>query len=1585
MINNKLNGSKGPRSGFRLSRKLVPVLDKTTLTTWTLSNNLVTFNFIEDPSTGVRLDSWKHNEFDDLVYNSSSDLWSLGMVTSYKYRENIGIKYNPFVIKPSKYNFVAPRVEPTREGLVSSFTFTWRNVQFDKINTSKTCDVTVVASLSDIEESIDLSVSVTANDTYSVSDLELGSSSILQYVGFPTILLKKGAEVDNQNTIFSDSRFFGYTLSNPHKYLRTPRYRKESFQYKSSGERLIAVGDIGWPASQTNKYNYGCPGNLAIPCLVFGNRQKKEGTLIYALDPDGTNPKQFQWYAEDNGIFIKTAHISDDCLDPNGVGGYYVKDAFTKATLNNVPRWSLKILPFKSPTRWVDWKGYQKYREVTIQKNMDFGWMPDSFYNRYVAGELTKQAAEIPAVLNAAGFTTGDGDILTGYKDIYSNLYKECINPNFSDNPRLPVHFQSNSLNGFPKRGTDPNEPSNAWWSWEPWANQGTGVGNVGPDMYFMPDITGVHPKYQGPFAELNREGCLPYVYSIMPFAISSGSTWTQEYSGIDLVSKIETSAEKLLTEVEYEDFVNNLGPSQLFSFGGYKACMAIDHNVEQEKSISSALGSEGVGQYHDTVGLYGRGCLAKSHVYLSGEEGGQKTLTTITHPRSPYSRYYNDKQYSWVAESVKAHTSGYLNNFSNGGVSSGDFNLAHASEHVAEVNIGITPIMLTYEGTNPYLRAFVNYIESEPRTDVVTNIPYNIGGGQFIVDNQTDSQIDAFLSLPIGGGLTVRDAYPERDPFVGCLVDPPNWIQRCPAFNISYSDRVVLNEWSASYVSNYNQEFWFELSATGTGQYGQLFYDVSTGLSQREQFNCYVLSTWPYTNRVSISHIDASFNYTSPTYANGNLSNEFHESEDGFTGVWSGYKDELIQKILRVQAYNPDYIYHGTFYQPLEDYQVGVSNAARSPRQIFTSKSANIRDPYTHFEGHEKIAHFVRKHRNSEKYLFVAGNWTTGTAEFTGTFDPEAYGITTSYQVKTLEVNNNNHGTWSLVSNQIANDPYTIDLSLGEADFAVYSFEADSSSLSDFYSDLVTDYTPVRYKYNVRELKTTDLGIAYTYSLSNLGDIVEQQIGYKAPATQEILNNLPQWMEARQNVNSNAWKFTNSWGMSLQNTSDNLDRQIENLSLLTIRKYQLHEVDYISLLETINDDFPVRNLLFNSSFSVKDVARSNMPLGWVNYKENADLVIDKKQSTIVPCSLKSELGTFKFGQDILFENKQVDTLVGSFYVLSDASDVDISFTISVELINGTSKLFTYKHTNRSSEWVRISLPCSVNDQVYRANFIISSKSSGLVRIAAPQLEQTSLSGWTKSTLDSLPYYLSSLRFNSVYALPTSAGSENIPIFVLLSEDDFIYSNIPTRIESSPALLEDVEEVTDAEYGKRVDQLKEVTRTEFVVYNDELVERAISPSKFDLYGKYDIKDLRLFEDLQFGTRDNSLVTIKPIATALRDDILFVLCEETYNGVTKYIIKTINPKVPPAGETYLESIVDFDLNLDVKKTYGLEQQYESTPKSISFVENNPNYLIVTYTNNVKYYFRMYFDYAFYNTTNSRLYFREKYTNSNLVIS
>lgn len=1577
MINNKLNASKGPRSGFRMARKLRPILDRDSLTTWTLSNSLVSFTFIEDPDSGVRLDRWQHVDFTAPVYNSSSDLWSLGMVSNYEVLGSDGVYYFPYVVKPNVHGFQAPSTTPVVVSTNSSFTFIWENVQLDNLSSDKTCTVTVIASLEAGEESLDLSVSVEADKTYSASDLQLGNTSILQYLGFPTIAIKNGEEADNENTIFSDSRYFGQTISNPHKYLRAARdsvvnlsvYAGETFQQSSSGRRLVAAGDIGYPNSQINKYNYGTPGSMAMPAFVFGDRAKKEGTLIYALDQDGTNPKQFQWYSDDGAIYIKSCHNSDDFFDPNAVGGYYVEDGSTLAPLSNSPRWTLRILPFKSPTRWVDWKGFQKYREATLQKNMSYGWMPDSFYNRYVAGELSKDAAEIPMVINAAGFTTGDLGILTGYKDIYANLYRESINPNFTGNPRLPIHLQSASLNAGPKTGTDPNEPAHAWWGWEPWGNAGTGVGNVGPDVYLMPDITGLHPNYGPTLGALNNQGNIPYVYSIFPFTISTGSEWTQQYDAIDLCSKVETTLETRLTNEQYDNYARNEREAGIFSFGDFKACIAIDHNLNQEKVIAGNLGSAGVGQYHDTAGVYGRGCMAKDHVFLSGEEDNQREVT-VTHPRSPYSRYYNNKQYNWLQTSVQNHTSGFVNNFDDKGISSGDFNLAHAGEHLTELNIGVLPVGLHYEGASPYFSAFGNFIEKDPRTDTISNTS---------IDNSDDATVAALIAAS-------KASFPNIDVRVGCTVDPPNWHQRCPAFNIAYSDRVVLNEWINAHISNFIDIAFTTTAATGTGQYGQLFYETAVyGLAQREQWNCSVLNTWPYTNTIGVSHIDESASYTTPAYAALGLDNQLHESETGFTGVWSGYKDGLIQRALRVQAYNPDYMYHGTFYQPLDDYEVDISTAGVGLRRSFKVKPPNLRDPVTGFQGNEKITHFVRKHRNSDKFLFVAGNWTTGQAEFTGTFDPTAYDIDTSYQVRTLEVNSGDHGTWSLVTNKAAEETYTIDLSLGEAEFAVYAFEADSSTLSDFYSDLVTDYAPVSYQYGLKELSTTDLTVAYTYDVEGLGSVAEKQEGYKAPATQEILNNLPQWMKARQSTVSDAWKLTNSWGMSLENTIKNVSDHAENLSLLTIRKYPLHEVEYVSLRETVNNDYPTRNLLFNSSFAIKDVARSKMPLGWTNHKENTDLQIDKKQSTIVPYSLKSELGIFKFGQDRLLENVQVDKVVGSIYVLADIDDLDIEFTISAELIDGSSKVFKVKHSNRSEEWVRLSLPCQINAQVYRLNFIVNSTSTGLVRIAAPQLEFTSLSGWTKSNIDYLPYYDPSLRFNSVYALPRFGGGENIPIYTIGNEDQFLQSNIPTRLERQSSLLEDIDLVTDTAAGRRVGQLGETLRTEFVALEEQLVERSLSPSKFDIYGRYDIRDLRTFEDLLYGTRTNALLTIKPVATAVRNDMLFVLCKETYQGTTRYIIKTVVPRVPPNGETYLESLIDFDLNLEFDKTYALETQFENDIASLSFSENNPNYLIVTSTNNIKYYYRMYFDYAYYNVNNSRLYFREKYPDSNLVIS
>ena len=146
-----------------------------------------------------------------------------------------------------------------------------------------------------------------------------------------------------------------------------------------------------------------------------------------------------------------------------------------------------------------------------------------------------------------------------------------------------------------------------------------------------------------------------------------------------------------------------------------------------------------------------------------------------------------------------------------------------------------------------------------------------------------------------------------------------------------------------------------------------------------------------------------------------------------------------------------------------------------------------------------------------------------------------------------------------------------------------------------------------------------------------------------------------------------------------------------------------------------------------------------------------------------------------------------------------------------------------------------------------------------------------------------------------------------------------------------------------------------------------------------------IKDLRFYEELSYGTRDDDRVSIVPVASAVRNDMLYVICRETAYGSTNYVVKIIQPRTPPNGETYLESIVDFNINLSFNKTFVADgSQVSEEVYSISFSDIDPTYMIVTSTNNISTYYKLYFDYYYFNDSKNRLYLVETYTDANISV-
>lgn len=1533
---------------------------------WVLANDKVSFTFAEDHLTGVRLDSWKHTDSSTTFYNESRNLWTINVIYDYFKNTNpptgsASVNVNHYNLHPRIVNFdsTVPIFPETIEN-GKKFTFSWENVEFDKKNVENKCRVFVIATLLDNAEHLDIKIEMSAQPgafSYTPELLQNFNSACITSIQFPTISLRKNDDENvNNRFILSTPVAYGYTYFNPFKYLRTPRYLEESFQYTHLGQRAYAAGFPGEPNATLQRFNYGSPGGFEIPAIVFGNKDTKDGTLIYALDQEGTNPKGFQFYFDDKNLHIKTYHMSDYQVDPYGLGGYINNTPGQNYSIENKPTWTFRIRPFKSASIWLDWYGFDLYRKEAVPEQESYGWMGKSFYQRYQEADITKPAAEMPMVMNVFGYSTGTLDNLQNSISFYKDLYRTSVNPNIEGDILFPIYYTPGYINAAPQRITDPANPAGAYYGWYPWAHQGTGVGKVGPELFVSPDYTGINNFHTGAFKAIAEAGDLIYSYNLFPFVISTGSNWTKTYSGIDLCVKVLGRESDTYTNAEYANWAYNGASPGVFG-NDFVSCLGVDLVYDKYLQLTDVLGATGMGFYHDTVGIFGRGCYAKEHKHY---DPASSSFVTKTHPRGGFSKYFNDRQRDLVKDHIDRHAAAFTESFGET-IKTGDFIFKQGAEFATDVMLKDLPVSLTYEPLGPIYNLFFNDVFN-PRPDVVLNLYAGL-------EVDTDPSL-ASLLVTLGG---------QR--FWSSFIKPPNWIQRCPAFQIALSDRCIWDEWVAVHHTNAFSTFFKRGPITGYGQYGLVLKAPVTDEYQATNWSSFTAQTWPYTNRLSTWHVDNQVEFFRP-----DLSGVVNDEYSAFTGIWSGYLENFTKKQLRIQAYNPDYIYHGSLQHPLDFFSSNIVDEPTESRLLRRCANPNTGNPFAISSTVDAVQHIVRKHRNENNYLIVAGNWFSGTSTFNGSFDPLTYNISNGYQVYALELNASNHGTKTLVAVRSAGEPFTFTSTLNEYDYVAYEIETNATELDpDIFGDLKTSYAPIRYSYDLLSLSTTDTTFAYSYGTSKYNEIFAVQAGFKSPVTQEILNNLPPWMKMRQSYDSNGWKITNSWGMSLENVIDNIKNKILDFSLVTANTKYLSKLDYIDIdSKEVLEPKEKRNLLFNSSFSIKDVARSKMPAGWTEFSTTKSCHLDYINTISSACSISSNTGKIKVGQQILLDNISVKNATASIYLKSDAATVNVRLHVSVEKMDGTSLSFLAQTSNRSSEWVRLILPIEINAQVYRINYSISTNCSGLVSIGAPQLELGSITAWTSSIVDFVPYLPSSSIFNSVYVTPINTANKKISLFNINTETEFLQIGIPTRVEKVAPPQKELAFVPYSNYGRKIDNQRTITDTEFTVFEDKIVERSLGPSIFDFFGKYDVRDIKFFDELEYGTTIDSSLKITPLATAIRGDYLFVACKEETEYGTFRTLKVVRPRTPPKGQTYLESFCDFDLNIKFEDSFDLDQIIDEEVASISFSEIDPSYMVVVTTNNIRYYYKLYFDYYYFNSNKNKIYTIESYGTAKITI-
>lgn len=531
---------------------------------------------------------------------------------------------------------------------------------------------------------------------------------------------------------------------------------------------------------------------------------------------------------------------------------------------------------------------------------------------------------------------------------------------------------------------------------------------------------------------------------------------------------------------------------------------------------------------------------------------------------------------------------------------------------------------------------------------------------------------------------------------------------------------------------------------------------------------------------------------------------------------------------------------------------------------------------------------------------------------------------------------------------------------------------------------DFYTESLNIRYSYGKKPRREASINIGYAYGSQDYTQITDPLAGFKAPATQSVVNNLPPWMSMRQSESTRGWELVNSYGMGLESLVDLTNKHMRNMFLATADRnsrfrYYKGELTIDELFEFT----PSRNVLANSSFSKPDVSRTALPMNWTDYKKIANtqtVFLDSDRVLKGTNSVRIDgLGTVSQIVDISGLST-VKNMTASVYVYSDSS-VDVSVVLSVQGLNTGIQSSEIRYVDTPSGWERISVTVPVDKEGFEAQIVLRSNSSSTVYFDCAQLEVSdSATDWQASDADKLVYLDSAIPIRLV---ESRSNTESITLYPISNVTDFSEALIPTRLAPMKTKPIDLEPFSSSSLGRRVDIHNDITSISWRVVDGKVAATALD-NQYDVFESYDIRDLRFFQGQGYGTIDDPDATIVPLATAVRDDILFVACKETFRGNTIRTLKVLVAKRPPNDETYLESIVDFKLDLKFDNIYGAEAVSEEI-SSIGFSEKDPAWMIVNTSSGRRLYFRLYFDYYFANLSTRAIYTLENYTGSQLQVA
>jgi hypothetical protein len=532
-----------------------------------------------------------------------------------------------------------------------------------------------------------------------------------------------------------------------------------------------------------------------------------------------------------------------------------------------------------------------------------------------------------------------------------------------------------------------------------------------------------------------------------------------------------------------------------------------------------------------------------------------------------------------------------------------------------------------------------------------------------------------------------------------------------------------------------------------------------------------------------------------------------------------------------------------------------------------------------------------------------------------------------------------------------------------------------------------------VIYSYSAIDPIIDGMTIPYSFSDGSVGTDV-LGIG-RAAFTQKIMNNMPYWMDMRLDRDSAAQDLVHSWGFNLEEVNNQYVEYRNEQFLSTANPYlDTHGgVSELSFQEDRAYTPEFRNFLYNSSFSLKSIARTNRPEGWavdrvtlndISFDYSNSIFGDNAIKLSGTAALKQSLEIKKLSGNLTF-SIYAKTIIDTGLSTVDRFDPDTAgLLLIVRYADSTVSSYGVGFPkNTGNKLVRASLTVNIAKETKSVEVIIVNRSGYDFSIDLPMLEEAaSPSQWTSGIRD-YPIHISSLNAKSVAAVGLFKGTESsltsqkLEVTEVSTEVEFADITIPTRIERIYPSTDPGHSI-DLALGRQITAEFENLPVMWSASDGKLKEESLTTP--DVFSIVDIRDAYKAENGSNYLDEYTAGSVK--ATTVLRDLVIAVTKETYLGKTANYLKFIKPTKLSYEDGYVQSLSDLEIPIDLNPISS-----NAIPEEvirIGLCKDIPFCIFIDTSLDRRFYFKLHYDYCYADFRVRKLFCREYYLKENAYL-